>query len=292
MYWVAERTPDWEFDVWLQCQTIGFAAQDQNLFRYVGNNPTNLTDPSGLFADAKQGPPWIDLGKSAQGVGQGVLKWKLIPPTLPKGMRGYTMIDMNWEIKKPKNDPAPRKGKYNFWLEGIVVPMLDFGFNLSPYHGAPVGLNTAKVNPWESFKNRTELDAFLATQYNLKGTVGTLTVKLDYRGYKVAFTDKFSKTLEKEYGFPGEVVGETPNPGNPKSPERRICAPNRIRTPYRELAPWLATEPKGWKNKSDWNEAVELKVTWDWSGDSLVAKYEMATSSEKTMGDLKTMPPK
>jgi uncharacterized protein RhaS with RHS repeats len=33
---------------WLTEGPIGFDAGDANLFRYVGNDPTNLTDPSGL----------------------------------------------------------------------------------------------------------------------------------------------------------------------------------------------------------------------------------------------------
>ena len=33
---------------WLQQDPIGFDAGDTNLYRYVGNNPTNATDPSGL----------------------------------------------------------------------------------------------------------------------------------------------------------------------------------------------------------------------------------------------------
>jgi len=30
---------------------MGFSAADPNLYRYVGNNPTNATDPSGKEAD-------------------------------------------------------------------------------------------------------------------------------------------------------------------------------------------------------------------------------------------------
>ena len=33
----------------LQTDPLGFAAGDANLYRYVGNNPVNFTDPSGLF---------------------------------------------------------------------------------------------------------------------------------------------------------------------------------------------------------------------------------------------------
>lgn len=34
---------------WLSEDPIGFQAADPNLYRYVGNNPTNATDPSGLY---------------------------------------------------------------------------------------------------------------------------------------------------------------------------------------------------------------------------------------------------
>jgi RHS repeat-associated protein len=50
---------------WLSEDPIGFAAGDANLYRYVGNSPTNGTDPSGLQAaiggggfDPWQGTPW------------------------------------------------------------------------------------------------------------------------------------------------------------------------------------------------------------------------------------------
>ncbi|MGL4551299.1 MAG: RHS repeat-associated core domain-containing protein [Gemmataceae bacterium] len=35
---------------WLTQDPIGFDAGDQNIYRYVGNSPTNLVDPSGLAA--------------------------------------------------------------------------------------------------------------------------------------------------------------------------------------------------------------------------------------------------
>jgi RHS repeat-associated protein len=43
----------YQFDVglFLSQDPIGFAAGDGNLYRYVGNNPANLTDPSGLDPD-------------------------------------------------------------------------------------------------------------------------------------------------------------------------------------------------------------------------------------------------
>ena len=54
--------------------SLGFNAGDANLYRYVGNNPTNLTDPSGLAAppiEMNQGKrPPIDWskGKSLENV--------------------------------------------------------------------------------------------------------------------------------------------------------------------------------------------------------------------------------
>jgi len=46
---------------WMQDDPEGFAAGDMNLYRFVGNNPTNATDPSGLET-AKKEPehPWKD----------------------------------------------------------------------------------------------------------------------------------------------------------------------------------------------------------------------------------------
>lgn len=47
---------------WLSEDPIGFSAGDANLYRYVGNGPTNGTDPSGLdpFADGfPVGPPYL-----------------------------------------------------------------------------------------------------------------------------------------------------------------------------------------------------------------------------------------
>ena len=42
------RWYDPETGRWISQDPIGFAAGDANLYRYVGNGPTNATDPSGL----------------------------------------------------------------------------------------------------------------------------------------------------------------------------------------------------------------------------------------------------
>ncbi len=55
---------------WISEDPIGFAAGDANLYRYVGNSPTNATDPSGLVeakveADAFIPPAWVELVPNA-----------------------------------------------------------------------------------------------------------------------------------------------------------------------------------------------------------------------------------
>ncbi len=45
---------------WLSQDPIGFSGRDANLYRYVGNSPTNATDPSGLFG---VGHHWITMSK-------------------------------------------------------------------------------------------------------------------------------------------------------------------------------------------------------------------------------------
>lgn len=50
---------------WLSRDPIGFAAGDSNLYRYVGNSPTNETDPSGLQRGRNHLPYPLHLGGSA-----------------------------------------------------------------------------------------------------------------------------------------------------------------------------------------------------------------------------------
>jgi len=49
------RYADPETGRWTQEDPIGFAAGDANLYRYVGNGPTNATDPIGLEDHGEQG---------------------------------------------------------------------------------------------------------------------------------------------------------------------------------------------------------------------------------------------
>lgn len=53
---------------WYGEDQLGFAAGDANLYRYVGNHPTNATDPSGLWEKGGNDAFWkTDSGKLLAG---------------------------------------------------------------------------------------------------------------------------------------------------------------------------------------------------------------------------------
>jgi uncharacterized protein RhaS with RHS repeats len=60
---------------WMQQDPIGFDAGDTNLYRYVGNDPVNSLDPSGLEE--------IELTSDAQIDG---LTWSSWKGTVPDGL--------------------------------------------------------------------------------------------------------------------------------------------------------------------------------------------------------------
>ena len=55
-YYIRERTYDPSQARWLSQDPIGFAAGDVNLYRYVGNNPVLLMDPSGKLTWVNEEP--------------------------------------------------------------------------------------------------------------------------------------------------------------------------------------------------------------------------------------------
>lgn len=73
---------------WLTEDPIDFKAGDPNLERYVGNDPTNATDPTGLAPENPLLPPvgWniitntVNLMPAVMGIGLGVATWKSSPP--------------------------------------------------------------------------------------------------------------------------------------------------------------------------------------------------------------------
>lgn len=47
---------------WLTADPIGYAGGDENLYRYEGGNPVNVTDPSGLQINPVPSLPWAPSG--------------------------------------------------------------------------------------------------------------------------------------------------------------------------------------------------------------------------------------
>jgi RHS repeat-associated protein len=57
LYYYDARWYDAAAGRFLSQDPLSFAAGDANLYRYVGNNPTNATDPSGMVKEGRQRPP-------------------------------------------------------------------------------------------------------------------------------------------------------------------------------------------------------------------------------------------
>ncbi len=91
---------------WLSIDPIGFEAEDANLYRYVGNEPTNATDPSGLV---EKKPP-----KSTKHDAQLVDGFRLAGYTPPKKARGKPYSRSDFE-KLINND------KISFLLEPRMI---------------------------------------------------------------------------------------------------------------------------------------------------------------------------
>jgi RHS repeat-associated protein len=61
LYDFREREDNPALGRWMQNDPMGFAAGDANLYRYVGDNPANATDPAGLFQfSIMHGPDFHD----------------------------------------------------------------------------------------------------------------------------------------------------------------------------------------------------------------------------------------
>jgi RHS repeat-associated protein len=109
---------------WLTQDPIGFAAGDVNLYRYVGNSPTNATDPSGLDGRTVNGHTFIGEGhhKIPVSVIKALLGW------LPKDLLEYLDGDDNL-ICQPKgtgHDPSyhGRITGYSKYVANLVTEEL------------------------------------------------------------------------------------------------------------------------------------------------------------------------
>jgi hypothetical protein len=278
---------------WTSQDPAGFGAGDANLYRYAANDPVNAQDPTGLADEDDK--PRVEGGKNESlGVETGKLYWPLTKPEVPKKAKDlnlYTYVDMNWEIKKAKEKEKPREGSYRFWIKGLVLPGAKeedktgaLEFNLSPFHGSHMG-GENKRPEWPIFKGETKKERaaqnteYLRNAFNLKDTIGTLKVRIEFRAYKDA-AEGFNKPLAAEQGGPFEKPGTTKS----LKGEEEVRAPNRLRSPFRTLGPWTAEPPKFWANEPAWKYTIELEYKWDWSGDDFKGNYTQSYDGKKTEG--------
>ena len=83
---------------WLSQDPIGFAAGDENLYRYVGNGPTNATDPSGLQG---VGHHWVPMNVALK-----LLEHNIITLDEYKYFLGMSSGDCNHRGSHPTYDAA------------------------------------------------------------------------------------------------------------------------------------------------------------------------------------------
>src|SRR5437016_3358727 len=95
---------------WTSEDPTGFAGGDANLYRYVGNNPTNATDPSGLYE--------IPYGSRD---GQ--------PTFYPGGPRYGDGSKPEYFGKFRNGDPSKEKNGVLSFSGGIVMDVLGFRQN-------------------------------------------------------------------------------------------------------------------------------------------------------------------
>src|SRR5262249_41771866 len=110
---------------WVQRDPMGFDAGDSNLMRYVGNNPVNAIDPSGLwlvgkdYSAAKDYANWLagEDGPLQKAYGRG--------PGIP-GMEVVEISGNRWAIVT-KNYQAVAKAmdKVSSWDKYLLECMMD-----------------------------------------------------------------------------------------------------------------------------------------------------------------------
>jgi hypothetical protein len=141
----------------------GFAAGDTNLYRYVGNRPTNATDPSGLLdpgawaswswdVGAAAGAEVVSgLGTMATGIGHGV--WDL--GAMPVDIVG-TLVCTNWTPRSyyGESTQAAMQSGSPYW--SYAVPAA-FGaganvLSLGAYGAAQGGINYAQTGDPTQFQ--------------------------------------------------------------------------------------------------------------------------------------------
>jgi hypothetical protein len=124
---------------------IGFAAGDANLYRYVGNTPTNLTDPSGLAPKAPNGVPQGDGDGDPSG----------LPPD-PHRTDGAPLTDADREaLEAAAREFQERLGAIGERIRDLLGTVIDVGLLGASIAFEPIDwLVTARdlyidpYNPW------------------------------------------------------------------------------------------------------------------------------------------------
>jgi hypothetical protein len=106
---------------WISEDPIGFQAADANLYRYVGNNPTNDTDHSGKEGDQYRGvtiEKLVPAEADPEGFGSAGSKVKIRGP---KGKKGIIVQHVYFEFHVTGADADPKAPTYKT-KDGTVVP--------------------------------------------------------------------------------------------------------------------------------------------------------------------------
>lgn len=109
---------------WMQQDPIGFEAGDENLYRYVGNNPINLLDPTGLQPlQAGPEPKIIE-----EGVGEPPDYREMRTPTVMRDGKPYMNAKPQWDQVsfgtapgQPLQSKILFKGQRSSTTDGAVV---------------------------------------------------------------------------------------------------------------------------------------------------------------------------
>ncbi len=141
LQWNGERWYNSFIGKWMPQDPIGFNGDPSNLYRYVGNSPTNGTDPSGLAQDPTDAPHGYYRGP------HGGLH-PLPPGANPNGHSGLNAPDYGWDDAF-NNSPTAQIAA----VVGITAAELAIGCDITGYNpilwgGPPPVLPTPPLPPW------------------------------------------------------------------------------------------------------------------------------------------------
>jgi RHS repeat-associated protein len=118
LYYYRARYYDPATGRFLQQDPIGFASGDVNLYGYVGNNPINFIDPSGLIHYNKK-PPW-----TVPVQGQTLLALQCVERCL-RDKTGNCSLDLLITGGAEKSGHSPNSAHYNAGAVDIAGPQFN-----------------------------------------------------------------------------------------------------------------------------------------------------------------------